>query len=73
MKPIIRLLASSPTLEKIQEQINAFYCSTGLRVDPETLAIIKADGTSLPSSVRVIKRAGRYRFEQVISLAAISA
>ncbi len=73
MRPVIRLLASAPTITQIQAQINAFYYSTSWRVDPDTLAIVNDRGQSLPPSVRVIRRAGRYRFERVISLDALTA
>ncbi len=61
------LLASSGTLEGITKCINNFYCGTAdrkWRVDPETLKVIKPDG-SVCAGVLVRKKGRRYRFERV--------
>lgn len=61
------LLASSGTLEGITKCINNFYCGTTVnpwRVDPETLEVIRPDG-SVCEGVIVRKKGRRYRFERV--------
>lgn len=59
------LLASSPTREGITTCINEFWCSTTYSVNETTLAI--EHPVKVPEGVRVIKKAGRYRFERVVS------
>ncbi len=64
----IQLLASSGTVEGIQQLINQFFYSDSWRVDPETLeARNETQGKKLPDGLRVIKKRGRYRFEMIFS------
>jgi hypothetical protein len=58
------LLASSATVEGIQDMINRFWCSTAYRVDPETLVISHPD-RSAPDHVRVERKGKRLRFVSV--------
>lgn len=63
-----QLLASSPTLDGIQECIRRFYCGTETRLEPDgdsAWHVIRcSDGKLL--SVRVIKKGKRYRFESLL-------
>lgn len=59
-----KLLASAPTLSGIEDSVNRFWCSDKYRVDPETLIITHPERAA-PEGVRIIKKAGRYRFEMI--------
>lgn len=56
-----RLLASSNSLEGIKSCISKFYCGATITIEGE--AVSNAKGV-IPT-VRVVKKAGRYRFETV--------
>lgn len=62
------LLASSPSVDGIQNCINKYFFSENYRVDPETL---KISNPGFPDKnfdkFRVIKKWSRYRFEVLLS------
>lgn len=64
------LFASSATQDGIETSIAKFYAGEKKVLRPTTRPpvvewlVVKTDGTPL-SNVRVVKKAGRYRFEQI--------
>lgn len=68
-KKMMKLLASSGTLEGIQELIAAFYCGERktLRQEGDAWRVLRSDGTPI-ERVRVVgPKRGRYRFELELS------
>jgi hypothetical protein len=58
------LYASAPTKEALLESITRFYCGTPMTITDDLEVKRVSDGKIL-TSVRVVKKGNRYRFEGV--------
>lgn len=66
-KPETKLLATAPTIEGIQRQINKFWASVNYRVDPETLVITNMTGHPVPQGAAVQPHRNGYKFVMIRS------
>jgi len=61
-----KLLATSPTIEGIQNCIAAYWCSPPRSYLVQGEQVFSVSSGKIVQGVRVIKKAGRYRFERIL-------